>query len=110
VLASLDSRTHRLTVVNAGHDPLVVRRASGPIEILERAQETVGPPLGISSDPVYGTITTSLSPGDYVFVASNASRRYLDFSGPHSLRFRLRAAIHPPSADVALLYFGRKYE
>jgi len=110
VLAGLDSRTHRLTVVNAGHDPLVVRRAAGPIEILERAQEAVGPPLGISSNPVYGTITTSLSPGDYVFVASNASTRYLDFSGPHSLRFRLRAAIHPPSADVALLYFGRKYE
>ena len=110
VLASLDSRMHCLTVVNAGHDPLVVRRADGPIEILDREQEAVGPPLGITSNPVYRTITTSLSPGDHVFVASNTSTRYLDFSGPHPLRFRLRAAIHLPSADVALFCFGRKCE
>lgn len=110
ILVDINSRTHRLTVVNAGHDPLVVRRAVGRVEILGGEQEVVGPPLGITPDPFYGTITTWLSPGDYVFLTPNASRRYLDFSGPHSVRLRQRAAIHPPSTDVALFYFGRKCE
>ena len=68
-LADLDSQAHRLTVVSAGHDPLVVRRATGLIDNFDRQQEAVGPPLGSSSAPVYGTITVSLAPGDWVFLA-----------------------------------------
>jgi serine phosphatase RsbU (regulator of sigma subunit) len=107
-LVDIDSRRHRLTVVNAWHDPLVVRRSAGAVEILGGEQAAVGPPLGIVPDPFFGTITTSLSPGDYVFLTSNAATRNPDFSGSHSVRLRQRAAIHPPSADVALFFFGRK--
>ncbi len=109
-LVDIDSRAHRLTAIKAGHDPLVVRRAVGPVEILGGEQDAVGPPLGSSPAPVYRTFTTSLAPGDYVFLTSNASTRYLDFSGPQSVRWRQRAAIHPPGADVALFSFGRKYD
>ena len=125
-LAGLDSQAHRLTVVSAGHDPLVVRRATGLIENLDRQQEAVGPPLGSSPAPVYSTITVSLAPGDWVFLASNASTRdliyswrYFGFEGYRGTEtpgaamigsFRQRASSHPPATDVAILCFGRKCE
>jgi len=125
-LAGLDSQAHRLTVVSAGHDPLVVRRATGLIENFDRQQEAVGPPLGSSPAPVYGTITVSLAPGDWVCLASNASTRdliyswrYFGFEGYRGTEtpgaamigsFRQRAFSHPPATDVAIFCFGRKCE
>jgi sigma-B regulation protein RsbU (phosphoserine phosphatase) len=125
-LAGLDSQAHRLTVVIAGHDPLVVRRATGLIDNFDRQQEAVGPPLGSSPAPVYGTITVSLAPGDWVFLASNASTRDLVYSwcdfGFEGYRgtetpgaamigsFRQRAFSQPPATDVAIFCFGRKCE
>ncbi|HKI17483.1 MAG TPA: FHA domain-containing protein, partial [Isosphaeraceae bacterium] len=38
-LADLDSRAHQVTAASAGHDPLVVRRATGMIENLDRQPE-----------------------------------------------------------------------
>ena len=125
-LAGLDSQAHRLTVVSAGHDPLVVCRATGLIENLDRPLEAVGPPLGGSPAPVYRTITASLAPGDWVCLASNAyireliySWRYFGFEGYRDAEtpgaamigsFRQRASSHPPATDVAIFCFGRKCE
>ncbi len=125
-LAGLDSQAHRLTVASAGHDPLVVRRATGLIENLDCQQEAIGPPLGSNPAPVYRTFTASLDPGDWVFLASNASTtdliyswRYFGFEGYRGTEtpgaamiggFRQRASSHPPATDVAILCFGRKCE
>ena len=54
--------------------------ASGLIENFDRQQEAIGPPLGTSPSPVYRKITASLAPGDWVFLASNASTRDLIYS------------------------------
>ena len=121
-LAGLDSQAHRLTVVSAGHDPLVVRRATGLIENLDRQQAAVGPPLGSSPAPFYRAITVSLAPGDWVFLVSNASTRdliyswrYFGFEGCRDTEtpgatmiggFRQRASSHPPATDVAIFCFG----
>ena len=125
-LAGLDSQAHRLTVVSAGHDPLVVCRATGLIENLDRPPEAVGPPLGSSPAPVYRTITASLAPGDWVCLASNASTRdliypwrYFGFEGYRGTEtpgaamigsFRQRAFRDPLATDVAIFCFGRKCE
>ena len=96
------------------------------IENLDRQQEAVGPPLGSSPAPVYRTFTASLAPGDWVFLASNASTtdliyswRYFGFEGYRGTEtpgaaliasFRQRAFRDPPATDVAIFCFGRKCE
>jgi phosphoserine phosphatase RsbU/P len=110
ILVDIDFRTYRLTVASAGHDPLVVRRSAGLLETLGGEQAAFGPPLGITPDPDYGTITTSLSLNDSVFLMPHEATRYLDNSGPQSVRWRKRAAIHPPLTDIPLFYFQRERE
>lgn len=57
----LDRRTGELSYVNCGHNPPIVRRSGGAVELLETGG---GPPLGVSRelDPPAGKAT--LAPGD----------------------------------------------
>ena len=125
-LAGLDSRDHRLTVASAGHDLLVVRRATGLIENLHPQQEAIGLPLGSIPLPEYRPFAASLAPGDWVFLVSNASTTdlissfrcfgfegYGDTATPGAAMiagFRQIAFLDPPATDVAIFCFGRKCE
>jgi phosphoserine phosphatase RsbU/P len=60
VLAEYEPATRRLAYVNAGHNPPVLRRASGTLEKLEVG----GLPLGIDGEAVYETASIELQPGD----------------------------------------------
>jgi phosphoserine phosphatase RsbU/P len=60
VLAEYDPATRGLNYVNAGHNPPVLRRANGGVELLEDG----GLPLGIDSSATFQTGTTVLNPGD----------------------------------------------
>jgi phosphoserine phosphatase RsbU/P len=60
MLAEYDPESRRLTYVNAGHNPPILRRASGAIELLEAG----GLPLGIDSSAAFETATIELHPGD----------------------------------------------
>jgi sigma-B regulation protein RsbU (phosphoserine phosphatase) len=60
VLAEYEPQTRRLTYVNAGHNPPILRRGNGMLEKLEAG----GIPLGIDADAVYETDTLDLLPGD----------------------------------------------
>ena len=60
VLCEYDTRSRRLTYVNAGHNAPILRRANGAFETLE----TGGLPLGIKIGAEYETATVELRPGD----------------------------------------------
>jgi sigma-B regulation protein RsbU (phosphoserine phosphatase) len=61
-LGLLDTQTHRLTIVNAGHMPPILRKVSG--EIVQLAVNEAGLPLGIMEDYPYESVEVQLEPGD----------------------------------------------
>jgi serine phosphatase RsbU (regulator of sigma subunit) len=64
----LDARAGTLTIANAGHVPVVLRRASGQVKIVGRAS---GPPLGILHASSYFDETYSLGVGDMVVLMTD---------------------------------------
>jgi phosphoserine phosphatase RsbU/P len=66
-VAEFDPQTLTLAYVNAGHNPPILRRASGAMERLESG----GIPLGILENPPYAPATVTLQPGDWVVMFSD---------------------------------------
>ncbi len=66
-IAEYDAQARTLTYVNAGHNPPIVRRASGGMERLELG----GIPLGILETQAYASATVTLQPGDWVVMFSD---------------------------------------
>lgn len=65
VLCVLDPTSHEITVVNAGHVPPLLRRATGS-EVEEIGVGCSGPPLGVRSVKPYDQLTVTLDRGDMV--------------------------------------------
>ena len=63
-LALVDFNENKMTIVNAGHMPPLVRNAAG--EYRKLAEEEAGIPLGISEDFEYESIEVALEVGDVV--------------------------------------------
>ena len=61
-MALLDVEEHTLTVVNAGHLPLLLRHADGSIDWVARKE--AGMPLGIVAEQEFDEVTLSLEIGD----------------------------------------------
>lgn len=66
-IAEYVPQARTLTYVNAGHNPPIVRRATGGMERLELG----GIPLGILETPAYASATVTLQPGDWVVMFSD---------------------------------------
>jgi phosphoserine phosphatase RsbU/P len=129
LLVVVDAEAHRITVVNAGHLPPFLRRASGEIEAI--GEEEAGPPLGVAPDHVYRSLSTELGPGDVVVMftdgVSDATDSKNRLFGLPAIRRTLAAApaeisevgeailkavrVHaggrPQNDDIALVCFGR---
>jgi serine phosphatase RsbU (regulator of sigma subunit) len=99
-LTIIDRRSHRMTVVNAGHwDPLV-RRAGGAIVALGR--EAAGLPLGIDAHAVYRPVSVALEPEDLVLLYTDGVTEAMDPDGRAFGEQRLRQALAgaPRGADA----------
>jgi serine phosphatase RsbU (regulator of sigma subunit) len=68
-LCVLDAPTRKLTLMSAGHTPLLIRRADGRVD--EVGQEVAGLPLGIMEDTVYQETEVQLNQGDVVVLYSD---------------------------------------
>ena len=70
-LAVLDTTTHTVTMVCAGHpSPMLVRRnVAEPIEVVERRD--AGVPLGMMEGSEYGAVQLPLQPGDSLLLYSD---------------------------------------
>jgi serine phosphatase RsbU (regulator of sigma subunit) len=61
-LAVVDLQSNRISMVNAGHYPPLVRRADGTVE--EFAGGQIGIPIGIMDDYEYDVVERDIEPGD----------------------------------------------
>src|SRR5580704_17731160 len=89
VLAEYEPATRRLSYVNAGHNPPVLRRADGATEKLEVG----GLPLGIDTGAVYGTAAIELKSGDALILYTDGVVEAFDEKGQEFGNDRWLAAI-----------------
>ena len=78
-LGLLDTETNKLTIVNAGHMPPIIRHADGSIE--QVAIEEAGLPLGILEDFDYESIEVQLEKGDVVVLYTDGINEAMDSEG-----------------------------
>lgn len=64
IVAVVDPKDHKLTLVNAGHMAPILRRNGGAIEVV--GEEAAGLPIGVAADLPYEAVTRTLEPGDFL--------------------------------------------
>jgi len=129
ILALLDPKKHKLSVVNAGHMSPLIRRESG--EVIEFDDSTVGVPLGVVEGFTYQAVERKLEPHDTIVIytdgvseAMNPNsdlytiERLQSFVQQHTARagelgpmiredVKQHAAGRPQNDDITLMVFGR---
>lgn len=95
-LCSLDSPSGRLTCVNAGHNPPLVRRAGGEWEYLKCAPNLV---VGALESTQYSSFWLDLRPGDSVFLYTDGVTEAQNSRGELFGEERLRDCLNRLSAN-----------
>jgi serine phosphatase RsbU (regulator of sigma subunit) len=102
-LSVLDAPSRMLTLASAGHNPVLVRRASGQVE--EVGRDIAGVPLGIMDDSVYDQTEVQLQEGDVVVIYSDGvtdarspAGELYDFKDNHRLLRRVAQSSGGPVA------------
>lgn len=93
VVAVLDSDQSRLTVINAGHLPPLLRRAGrNSFQVEELATDVAGLPLGVH-DCQYRQFETTLEPGDSLLLYTDGVNEARNAAGELYGMDRLRSAM-----------------
>ena len=74
VYARVNRQIRRLTLVNAGHPPAILQKSDGTITALWQQGDVVG----AFESPEFGCLEVAVSPGDRVFLFSDAMIESLD--------------------------------
>jgi len=94
-VAVLDPRTHRLTIVNAGHLPLFLRDAAGHVQMI--GFEEAGLPLGVDPEHVYQPLEMKIAPGDTLVLYTDGISEAMDHENrPYGLE-RLKRMLAEPA-------------
>lgn len=128
VMFVCDLKTHRLTLVNAGHMPPLLRQPNGSVEEID--SET-GLPLGVADGMEYGQYEFTLNPGESLTVytdgfseAMNANRDLYGLARLRDLLVKSKSSVTdqgqailgdvrtfigqvPQSDDMCIVCFGR---
>ena len=80
ILAVLEPQTHALNYSNAGHNPGILVRAEGEVELLI----STGPPVGLLPECSYGQETVELRPGDLLVLYTDG---ITEASNPEDLEY-----------------------
>jgi sigma-B regulation protein RsbU (phosphoserine phosphatase) len=100
-LAQVDTATHELLYVNAGHNDPILRRTTGAIERLS----TGGPPFGLpvfsDQEASYPVGRVQLSPGDLLVIFTDGAVEAVDDSGAEYGESRLLDSIQGSSSRSA---------
>ena len=131
VLIVFDVKTGEMTIGNAGHMPIMIRKTDGTIE--EFGEETVGVPIGVMEGFPYEVLTRTIVPGETIVIytdgVSEAMNANSDLYGVDRLRELMAASTgghaedlgktiladvrkfangHPQNDDITIMVFGRK--
>jgi phosphoserine phosphatase RsbU/P len=131
VLGLIDIKSGKMSIVNAGHMPVMIRKTDGTIE--EVGEESVGIPLGVMEDFPYDVVEYQMLPGEtaviYTDGVSEAMNADGDLYGIERLRqlvqksqagaaeelgktiladVRKHANGRPQNDDITMMVFGRK--
>ena len=129
VLALLDPRKNKLSVVNAGHMSPLIRRGSG--EVIEFDDSTVGVPLGVVEGFEYQSVERKLEPQDTIVIYTDGVSEAMNHDSELYSIERLQSFVHensgraselgpairedvkqhadgrPQNDDITLMVFGR---
>lgn len=98
IVAVVDPAENRLTLVNAGHMPPLLRRASG--EVAEISDEVAGLPLGVTDNYEYESVDHYLAPGDSLTVFTDGFSEAMNSNRELYGLQRLAAQVKEGPADV----------
>jgi phosphoserine phosphatase RsbU/P len=101
VIAEYDVATRRMTYVNAGHNPPILRRANGSLEKLEAG----GLPLGIEPTAAFDSAVIQLDPGDALILYTDGVVEAFNEAGEEFGNDRWLAAVRqlPPVSAAETL-------
>jgi sigma-B regulation protein RsbU (phosphoserine phosphatase) len=74
-LGTINLRSGRVTYSNAGHNPPLIKRASGAVE---EVADLHGPILGVQEGREYGESSVDLAPGDVLLVFTDGVTEAMD--------------------------------
>ncbi len=94
--AAVDPASGRVTVVGAGHPPLLVRRKSGEIESIASS----APPLGLVEDTVFAESEVELTPGDSFFLYTDGLYGIGHGNARRLTTARLEEALRPNASSA----------
>jgi serine phosphatase RsbU (regulator of sigma subunit) len=99
-IAVLDPAAHRLTLVNAGHLPPLLRQQSGSIKQI--GVKSSGLPLGIQHDTVYVQKEFPIEPGETIVMATDGVTEAMNPDHEIYGTARLTALLKkgPPQAEI----------
>jgi serine phosphatase RsbU (regulator of sigma subunit) len=99
VLAIINTTTHEMSLVNAGHMSPIIRRADG--SLFEFGDETVGVPIGVVDGYPFDVLSYKLEPGDLVVLFTDGVSEAMNSSGQLYTLEHLREFIQkgPTKAD-----------
>jgi sigma-B regulation protein RsbU (phosphoserine phosphatase) len=131
VIGVINPETGEMSLVNAGHMPIMIRKVDGTIE--EFGEEAVGVPIGVMDDYPFEVATRTIAPGEtcvlYTDGVSEAMNSNKDLYGMERLRqlvhtspagkaeelgktiladVRKHADGYPQNDDITIMVFGRK--
>jgi phosphoserine phosphatase RsbU/P len=92
LLVLLDASDHQMTIVNAGHPPLMMRRSDGAVEEYPHVDDT-GIPLGVRADATYTACRVGIEPGDCAFLCTDGIVEAQNPGGQLFGMARIRAAL-----------------
>jgi serine phosphatase RsbU (regulator of sigma subunit) len=99
----LDLDNGRLEYCNAGHEPLLMVRTDGSVQVLD---EGGGPPLCVLEDASYLSASVSMQPGEWLALTSDGITEAMspdgDLFGREALRALLRATDETSGSAEAL--------
>ncbi|MEZ6048579.1 MAG: SpoIIE family protein phosphatase [Planctomycetaceae bacterium] len=76
ILLVIDTKKHLMTIANAGHMPLLIKKVDGTLE--ELGEDEVGIPIGVMEDFEYQTVTRKLEPGEVFIIYTDGVSEAMD--------------------------------
>jgi serine phosphatase RsbU (regulator of sigma subunit) len=99
VMGIIDPETGDMSLVNAGHMPIMIRKTDGTIE--EFGEESVGVPLGVMEDYPFQAISRTIEPGETCVLYTDGVSEAMNSKSELYGIERLKELIHTSAAGKA---------